>query len=124
MNNTFIDFVLSNGEEVKLTYYFRALDVVFSKEESDGLKEAWLNAAVKGTNHTMDVVKSLYVAYLCGQAEQIGGICSLRKDIYTLDQFMDLLSQDIHYIHQTFVQLIKPKKKPDLKKLSGQEQEE
>jgi len=37
MNNTFIDFVLSNGEEVKLTYYFRALDVVFSKEESDGL---------------------------------------------------------------------------------------
>ena len=120
MNNTYIDMVLMNGKEVKLTYYFRALEVVFSKHED--LKAAWLNAAVKGTNDSVDIVKGLYIGYLCGQVEQVGGICSLKEDVYTLEQFMELISQDIYFVHNTWSKFISPKKKPDLEKPSPNEQ--
>jgi hypothetical protein len=108
MNNTVLPITLTNGEKAGLTYFFRGLNVVFAKNPD--FRETWNGLIAKGSTDVLDIITGLYIGYLCGQIVRKDGKCTLPAEVYALEEFTDLLPQEIPFIFKTWAALISPKK--------------
>lgn len=99
--NTTLDYVLNNGNTVKLTLTFGKLNVL--KSVNNQLYEKF-NKIVNGkSDEILDLVTIIYVAYWCANFGKDG--------ILTESEFIDLVPFDLLDIKKVFTTLTQPKKK-------------
>lgn len=101
--NTFKEFVLTNGEKVKLTLTFGKLNVLKSYDNALYTK---FNKILAGKSEDiLDLTTIIYVAYWCYNFS-----VEKKNDIYKEQDFLELVPFDINSIKQSFNALTQPKK--------------
>ena len=106
--NTYINFELNNGNTIKLTLYLKKL-LTLKSSHTDIYNKA-NNVICRGAHDVFDMIDIIYAAYLCGLSEG--------ENIIPYDNFLEVIPQNIDLIIKTVDNLISPKKKLDLEKLS------
>ncbi len=98
--NSVINYPLNNGKTVNLKLSFKLLYQLKStkKEEYEKFNFIFNN----GAKDVFDYVTIIYVAYLCGDNQEL---------ILDYDSFADLLEFDLAKLNQTVTSLISVKKK-------------
>lgn len=101
IKNTYEDFELRNGEIVKLTLTFGKLNLL--RRVNNELYQRY-NKVVSGkSDDILDIVTMVYVAYWCANFGN--------DNLYTEDDFIELLPFDVSEIKRVYTKLMQPKKK-------------
>ena len=94
-----LEIELDNGETYPLTINYRGLAYVEDNlpKVYNSYNIIWVQAE-KGRDITishMDIVRIVYLGYLCGQSENL-------SDIYTLEEFQDVAPIDVEYMAELY----------------------
>ena len=94
-----LEVELDNGETYPLTINYRGLAYAEDNlpKVYNSYNALWVQAE-KGRNVTishMDIVRIVYLGYLCGQSENLG-------EIYTLEEFQDVAPIDVDYMTELY----------------------
>ena len=96
------EFVLENGETVNLSLSFRRLNIL--RKLNFELYERFNKINYGKSEDILDLVTIIYVAYWC-ENHKIG------KEIYSEDDFIELVPFDTTEIQRVYNSLMRPKKK-------------
>lgn len=102
IKNTYQDFTLLNNETVKLTLTFGKLNIL--KSVNNLLYSRYNKILYGKSEDVLDMVIIVYVAYWCANYGK-------DKDIYSEEQFIDLVPFNLNEIKRVFSALTQPKKK-------------
>lgn len=110
--NTYVDFELETGEEVKLTLTYLALFKI--QKAFPDYYEQYNEVMTKGVKHELDMALVIYVAYLGGLAMRGEEF----DDAYSYEEFLACMKPDREYTSLIIAKLIAPKKAKDLEEPS------
>ena len=102
IKNTYQEFVLENGETVKLTLTFGKLNVL--KSVNNELYTRFNKVLYGKSEDMLDLVSIVYSAYWCANY-------NVAEKLYTEQEFIELVPFDMNELKRVFTSLTQPKKK-------------
>lgn len=102
IKNTYTKFELNDGSEVDLTLTFGKLNML--KSVNHELYQKFNSVVYGKSEDMMDIVAVVYIAYWCANYK-------VGQEIYSEQEFIDLVPFDMNKLKEVFTSLTQPKKK-------------